>query len=121
MDEALRTVKPSDVVGGHHYTDSAIGRGIGPEALRNDRGSMRARYVIESARWEEMKGQTTFDGIDELFALGMSAAKLGDRARVEADDRGAGEGLGAGPARGASRAGRDHAARDAGGASVRAG
>lgn len=84
VEEALKTVKPTDVVGGHHYSDSTIGRGIGPEALRNDRGSMRARYVIESARWEEMKGQNTFDGIDELFALGFSAVKLGDRARVEA-------------------------------------
>ena len=45
---------------------------------------MRARYVIETARWEAMQGQGTFDGIDELFALGFSAAKLGDRARVEA-------------------------------------
>jgi tetratricopeptide (TPR) repeat protein len=84
IEEALRAVKPSDAIGGHHYSDSAIGRGIGPEALRNDRGSMRARYIIESARWDEMKGQTTFDGIDELFALGFSAAKLGDRVRVEA-------------------------------------
>jgi tetratricopeptide (TPR) repeat protein len=84
VEEALRTVKPTDAIGGHHYSDSAIGRGIGPEALRNDRGSMRARYVIESARWDEMKGQGSFDGIDELFALGFSAAKLGDRARVEA-------------------------------------
>jgi tetratricopeptide (TPR) repeat protein len=84
VDEALRIVKPSDEIGGHHFADSAIGRGIGPEALRNDRGSMRARYVIEGARWSEMKGQSTFDGIDELFALGMSAAKLGDRNRVEA-------------------------------------
>jgi tetratricopeptide (TPR) repeat protein len=84
VEEALRAVKPADVVGGHHYTDSTIGRGIGPEALRNDRGSMRARYIIESARWHELAGQSTFDGIDELFALGFSAAKLGDRARVEA-------------------------------------
>ena len=84
VEEALKTARPTDTVGGHHYTDSTIGRGIGPEALRNDRGSMRARYVIESARWTEMQGQTTFDGIDELFALGFSAAKLGDRARVEA-------------------------------------
>ena len=38
---------------------------------------MRARYIIESERWTEMKGQTTFDDIDELFALGFSAAKLG--------------------------------------------
>jgi tetratricopeptide (TPR) repeat protein len=84
VDEALRAVKPSDQIGGHQYMDSAIGRGIGPEALRNDRGSMRARYVIDGARWSEMQGQSTFDGIDELFALGMSAAKRGDRTRVEA-------------------------------------
>jgi tetratricopeptide (TPR) repeat protein len=84
VEEALKAVKPTDTVGGHHYSDSTIGRGIGPDALRNDRGSMRARYVIESARWTEMQGQGTFDGIDELFALGFSAAKLGDRTRVEA-------------------------------------
>jgi len=84
IDEALRTARPTDQIGGHQYMDSTIGRGIGPEALRNDRGSMRARYIIESARWTEMQGQTTFDGIDELFALGFSAVKLGDAARVEA-------------------------------------
>ena len=43
---------------------------------------MRARYIIESERWSEMKGQTTFDNIDELFALGLSAVNLGDAARV---------------------------------------
>ena len=42
---------------------------------------MRARYVIESERWSDMKGQGSFDNIDELFALGMSALKLGDRGR----------------------------------------
>ncbi len=84
IDEALRVARPTDEIGGHRYTDSTIGRGIGPEALRNDRGSMRARYVIESQRWAEMKGQGNFEGIDDLFALGMAAAKLGDRPRVEA-------------------------------------
>jgi len=85
IDSAMKAMKPADAVGGHHYAEeSAIGRGTGPAALRNDRGSMRARYVIESGRWDEMKGQGSFDGIDELFALGFSAAKLGDRARVEA-------------------------------------
>jgi hypothetical protein len=44
---------------------------------------MRARYIIESERWGEMKGQGSFDGIDELFALGMSAAMLNDLPRVE--------------------------------------
>jgi predicted Zn-dependent protease len=47
-------------------------------ALRNDNGSMRARHVIESERWIDMKNSKSFDNIDELFALGMSAAKLGD-------------------------------------------
>lgn len=84
VDEALRNVRPNDPIGGHQYMDSSIGRGIGPEALRNDRGSMRARYIIESERWSEMKGQGSFEGIDELFALGMSAAMLNDPGRVEA-------------------------------------
>ncbi len=69
--------------GGHGYGEgSEIGRGSGEAALRNDRGSMRARYIIESERWQEMKGQTTFDNIEELFALGLSAVNLADGARV---------------------------------------
>lgn len=83
VDEALKVARPTDAIGGHHYSD-AIGRGIGVESLRLDRGSMRARYIIESERWGEMRGQGSFDGIDELFALGMSAAMLKDRGRVEA-------------------------------------
>ena len=69
--------------GGHGYGEgSEIGRGSNEAALRNDRGSMRARYIIESGRWHEMKGQTTFDNIEELFALGMSAVNLGDAPRA---------------------------------------
>jgi tetratricopeptide (TPR) repeat protein len=69
--------------GGHGYGEqSEIGRVSGETALRNDRGSMRARYIIESERWQEMKGQSTFDNIEELFALGLSAVNLGDAARV---------------------------------------
>lgn len=84
VDEAMKTLKPTEHVGGHHYADSSIGRGSGPMALRNDRGSLRARFVIESERWSDMKGQGTFDNIDELFALGMSAVKLGDLKRAQA-------------------------------------
>lgn len=84
VDDAMKTVRDSDAIGGHHYSDSGIGRGSGPLALRNDRGSMRARYVVESERWSEMKGQQSFDNIDELFVLGMSAVKLGDSARAAA-------------------------------------
>jgi tetratricopeptide (TPR) repeat protein len=69
--------------GGHGYGEqSEIGRGSGESALRNDRGSMRARYIIEGERWHEMKGQTTFDNIEELFALGLSAVNLGEAPRV---------------------------------------
>jgi tetratricopeptide (TPR) repeat protein len=69
--------------GGHGYGEqSEIGRGSGEAALRNDRGSMRARYIIESERWQEMKAQTTFDNIEELFALGLSAVNLADAPRV---------------------------------------
>jgi tetratricopeptide (TPR) repeat protein len=69
--------------GGHGYGEqSEIGRGTTEAALRNDRGSMRARYIIEGERWQEMKGQTSFDNIEELFALGLSAVNLADAARV---------------------------------------
>jgi tetratricopeptide (TPR) repeat protein len=84
IEEAMKAVGTSGDVGGHHYGDSEIGRGSGPAALRNDRGSMRARLVIESERWQEMKGQASFDNVDELFALGMSAFKLGDVGRLTA-------------------------------------
>jgi tetratricopeptide (TPR) repeat protein len=69
--------------GGHGYGEqSEIGRGNNEAALRNDRGSMRARYIIESERWSDMKGQSTFDNIEELFALGLSAVNRGDAPRV---------------------------------------
>jgi tetratricopeptide (TPR) repeat protein len=84
VHQAMKVVGPADQPGGHHYGDSEIGRGSGPLALRNDRGSMHARLVIEAERWSEMKGQSSFDNLDELFALGMSAVKLGDLARAEA-------------------------------------
>lgn len=84
VDEAMRVALPGEDAGGHHYADSSIGRGAGPAALRNDRGSMRARFVIEGERWKVMQGQSSFDNIDELFALGMSAVRLGDLPRARA-------------------------------------
>ena len=92
VDEAMKTGSgrrapgsgtPSPAhAGGHGYGESEIGRGSGVAALRNDRGSMRARYIIESERWSEMKGQGSFDNIEELFALGLSAVNLADAPRV---------------------------------------
>ncbi len=84
VDEAMKIVKDTDEVGGHHYGDSEIGRGSGPLVLRNHRGSLRARYIVESERWSEMKGQGSFDNIDELFVLGMAGVKLGDIPRANA-------------------------------------
>jgi len=67
-----------------HHVESEIGRGSGPLSLRRERASMRARFVVESERWDVMKGQGSFDDVDELFALGLASVALGDRGRVEA-------------------------------------
>ena len=88
VDEAMKSPGPKTPdprpqhSGGHGYGESEIGRGSNEAALRNDRGSMRARYIVESERWGDMKGQSSFDNIEELFALGLSAVNLGDAARV---------------------------------------
>jgi tetratricopeptide (TPR) repeat protein len=85
-----------------HHVESEIGRGYGAMSLKRELASMRARYVIESRDWSRMKGQTTFDNVDELFALGLSSIALGDLARANtaldqlrrassASDRDAGE------------------------------
>ncbi len=84
VDAAMAVAREQDAIGGHHYADSDIGRGSGPLALRNDKGSMRARYVLESERWHEMAGQSSFDNIDELFVLAVSALRLDDAPRARA-------------------------------------
>jgi tetratricopeptide (TPR) repeat protein len=91
VDAALKAPSPEPQAasplhsGGHGYSEgSEIGRGSNEAALRNDRGSMRARYIIESERWDEIKGQTTFDNIEELFAIGLSAVTRADAASVGA-------------------------------------
>jgi tetratricopeptide (TPR) repeat protein len=91
VNDAMKAPGPQDPKtsspqhsGGHGYGEaSEIGRGSNEAALRNDRGSMRARYIVESERWQEMKGQASFDNIEELFALGLSAVNLGDAPRVK--------------------------------------
>jgi tetratricopeptide (TPR) repeat protein len=66
------------------HVESEIGRGYGPLSLKGELASMRARFVLESGRWDEMKGRSSFDNVDELFALGVASVKLGDEARAEA-------------------------------------
>jgi len=81
IDQALAT---SPSAASHAHIESEIGRGFTSVALESERASMRARFVVESSAWTEMKGRATFDNVDELFALGLASAKLGDTARAEA-------------------------------------
>ena len=67
-----------------HAAESEIGRGFSSASLKSELASMRARAVLEAGDWSRMKGQATFDNIDELFALGYSAVRAGDEARAEA-------------------------------------
>lgn len=81
-----RALASSGEAGGHHpgHAESEIGRGYGAMSLRNELASMRARYVVESRDWARMKGASSFDNIDELFALGLSSVGLGDIGRANA-------------------------------------
>ena len=66
------------------HAESEIGRGFSSTSLKSELGSMRARLVVEAGAWSEMRGQDSFENIDELFALGYAALKLGDAARAAA-------------------------------------
>jgi tetratricopeptide (TPR) repeat protein len=68
----------------HQHAESEIGKGFSPVSLKNELASMKARLVVESGDWAQMKGQGSFDNIDELFALGAASVKLGDADRAEA-------------------------------------
>ena len=63
----------------------------GQLGLLSDLSSMRARYVIESADWTLMANADKFGNVNELFALGMSAARAGDAGRAERARRGLAE------------------------------
>jgi tetratricopeptide (TPR) repeat protein len=46
--------------------------------ILSDLSSMRARFAIETRRWELMASATQFGNVNDLFAIGMSAAKKGN-------------------------------------------
>ena len=46
--------------------------------LLSDLASMRARYAIETRQWERMGRERNFANVDDLFAIGVSAARLRD-------------------------------------------
>jgi len=66
------------------HLESEIGKGFNPVSLKSELASMKARLVVESGDWALMKGQGSFDNIDELFALGVASVRLGDRGRADA-------------------------------------
>ena len=67
-----------------HRHESEIGKGYNATSLKSELASMKARLVVESGDWAPMKGQPSFDNIDELFALGMASVPLRDPGRAEA-------------------------------------
>jgi len=68
----------------HPHVESEIGKGFDTTSLKSELASMKARLVVESRDWALLRGQASFDNIDELFALGLSSVSTGDRARADA-------------------------------------
>jgi tetratricopeptide (TPR) repeat protein len=74
------------------YVTTAATADHGQLGLLSDLSTMRARYVVETASWPMMARQSTFGNADELFALGISAARtsnaaVAERARAALADR----------------------------------
>jgi tetratricopeptide (TPR) repeat protein len=71
---------------------SQAGTSSSPQPLLSDLSSMRARYVIEARRWDLLAHARDFGNVNELFAIGISAARNGDirtaeQARQALDER----------------------------------
>jgi tetratricopeptide (TPR) repeat protein len=72
--EAKRAMKPFE---------DAIAQAKNP-GLENELATLRAYYIVESRGWTGVAGRSAFGNVDELFAIGFAAAKLGDLDRAEA-------------------------------------
>jgi tetratricopeptide (TPR) repeat protein len=60
------------------------GRTAGPHnPLLSDLSSMRARFVVETRRWNLMSAERNFGNVHELFAIGMSAARANNAPLAE--------------------------------------
>ncbi len=51
--------------------------------LLSDLSSMRARYVVEARRWDILANERNFGNVNELFAIGVSAARSGNAPLAE--------------------------------------
>jgi tetratricopeptide (TPR) repeat protein len=56
-------------------------------SLLSDLASMRARYVIETRRWHLMAQEAKFANVNDLFAIGLSAARTGNIALADTAHR----------------------------------
>jgi tetratricopeptide (TPR) repeat protein len=61
---------------------AAAGR-TGSDLLKNHAASMRARYAIEAQRWDLLRNADDFANLDELLAIGISAARGANLERAE--------------------------------------
>jgi tetratricopeptide (TPR) repeat protein len=84
VEQALASPARASTPLEHQHAESEIGVGFNPVSLKSELASMKARLVVESADWALMKGQGSFDNIDELFALGDASVHLGDLGRAGA-------------------------------------
>ena len=57
---------------------SRTGSSLSPQPLLSDLSSMRARYAIEARRWDLLAHSRDFGNANELFAIGVSAARTND-------------------------------------------
>ena len=55
----------------------------GDLTLLSDLSSMRARQILETRRWEAMANERNFGNVNELCAIGFSAARSGNAALAE--------------------------------------
>ncbi len=58
-------------------------KATGDLTLLSDLASMRARQVVESAQWERLARERNFANVNELCAIGFSAARSGNPALAE--------------------------------------
>jgi tetratricopeptide (TPR) repeat protein len=54
----------------------------GSDLLKNHAASMRARYALEARRWDLLRDADDFANLDELVAIGISAARGGNMERA---------------------------------------
>jgi tetratricopeptide (TPR) repeat protein len=59
-------------------TIEPVVKATGQLPLLSDLSSMRGRYVIETRRWDLLARERNFGNVDELFAIGVSAARAGN-------------------------------------------